>query len=161
LFCWLRCGTRRSRPNVRHEWEAVARREERSAAERERWRETGATVLAQVHEFLTDVHPQRLTLSTRREAVQEVLDGLYRKWESVREPIARLAVGHPSPEARELADVVSVRIQRVFNRVTWILGDFGRHQTSATDIMDTTAEWDQLNERVKQLREALHDPVPG
>lgn len=123
----------------------------------ERWRETGADVLAKVREFMTDVHPQRVMMPIRKGIEQEVAGRLQVKWEAVREPIARLAVGHPSAQARELADAVSVGMHNVFNRLTWILHDFANDQPFEGDILETTTEWEQLNEQVKQLREALHE----
>jgi hypothetical protein len=135
----------------------AARREDRRAADMAQWRDAGADVLGRAHEFMTDVHPQRVTMNFRQGNERETIQALNAKWETIREPIARRAVGHPSARARELADEVSSGLHRTLNWTAWAVSDLARH-ASITEALDhAMKEWDKLDANVKELREALHE----
>jgi len=85
------------------------------------------------------------------------MQALNAKWEALREPISRLAVGHPSARARELADAVSTGLHRTLNWVGWAVSDLARHASIADSMAEAMKEWEQLNTNVKDLREALHE----
>jgi hypothetical protein len=92
---------------------------QRRAADLARWRDDGADVLGRVREFMTDVHPQRVTMNFQRGTELEVMQAFNAKWQALREPISRLAVGHPSARVRELADEVSTGLHRTLNWTGW------------------------------------------
>lgn len=135
----------------------ASRREDRHAVDMAQWRDTGADVLGRVREFMTDVHPQRVTINFQPGAEQQVMQSLNAKWEAIREPIARLAVGHPSARARELADEVSTGLHRTLHWTGWAVSDLARHASIADAMAEGMKEWEQLNANVKELREALHE----
>jgi hypothetical protein len=73
------------------------------------------------------------------------METLRARWEGLREPIARLAVGYPSARARELADEVSSGLHRTVNWVGWALTDLARHQSIAESMETAMHEWGKLD----------------
>jgi hypothetical protein len=157
FFNWLARRGDREAAERQRQADAEDRRDERRSIDLAQWRDTGADVLGRVREFMTDVHPHRVTMNFRPGTEQQVLQTLNAKWEALREPIARLAVGHPSARARELADEVSSGMHRTLNWVGWALSDLARHAPFTEPLGEAMKEWEQLNGNVKSLREALHE----
>jgi hypothetical protein len=157
FFGWLgRKGDRESAERQR-QVEVEARREQRRAADMAQWRDSAADVLGRVREFMTDVHPQRVTFNYRPGTEQEIMQALNAKWEALREPTARLAIGHPSARARELADEVVSGLHRTLNWVGWALSELAGHRSFTQFLDEAMKEWEQLNTNVMELREALHE----
>jgi hypothetical protein len=109
--------------------EAAERRAERQAADMAKWRNVGADVLGRVREFMNDVHPDRVMINIQKGAEKSTSDKLFAKWETLREPISQLAIGHPSATARELADEVSSGMHRILHWVVWTLSDFAANRS--------------------------------
>jgi len=82
--------------------------------------------LAQVREFLTDVHPQRVTVDFQRASEVGVARRLQDTWQQIRAPMQELAIGLPSTRARDLADEICVGLHNVLNQVLWIVRDMSQ-----------------------------------
>jgi hypothetical protein len=156
FFNWLGRKADREATDRQRQADAADRRDERRTLDMEQWRDVGAEILGRVREFVTDVHPHRVTINFQPGTEQEVMKALNAKWEGLREPIARLAVGHPSSRARELADEISSGLHRTLNWVGWAVSDLARHAAFPDSLGEAMKEWEQLNTNVKDLREALH-----
>jgi sugar phosphate isomerase/epimerase len=106
FFGWLARKGDRDAAEQQRQTDAAARRDERHTADMAQWRDVSADVLGRAREFMTDVHPHGVTINYQHGTAQQVVETLNTNWEALREPLARLAVGHPSVRARELADDV-------------------------------------------------------
>jgi hypothetical protein len=157
FFGWLGRKGDRAAAERQRQADAADRHDERRTLDMAQWRDVGADVLGRVREFMTDVHPQRVTINFQRGTEREIMQALNAKWETIREPISRLAVGHPSARARELADEVSSGLHRTLNWTGWAVSDLAQHAPIADSMAEAMKEWGQLNTNVKALREALHD----
>jgi hypothetical protein len=140
---------------------ALARREERESA----WLERSAETLARVLEFATDVHPANSTaLIQNAEHAKAKLERLEIKWEELRQPLGVLIIGLPSDAQRNLAEDVLERFRRIYNGLSWILADIvtTNRRPKAQTILDLTADWDEAERKLRELREALHnEPGPS
>jgi hypothetical protein len=88
---------------------------------------------------------------------QEKVTAPAARWDAMREPISVLAVGHPSPLVRRMADELSIEARRSLNRVSWLIVDLVRTGNSPTQAMlDRQKKYDKVVELVGHLREALH-----
>jgi hypothetical protein len=140
---------------------ALARREERESA----WLERSAETLARVLEFATDVHPANSTaLIQDTEHAKAKLERLEGKWEALRQPLGVLIIGLPSAVQRDLAADVLERFRRIYNGLAWILADLIRtnRNPKPRTILDLTANWNEAQGKLHELREALHnEPGPS
>jgi hypothetical protein len=139
---------------------ALARGEEREAV----WLERSAETLARVLEFATDVHPaNNMALIQGAEHAKAKLERLELKWEALRQPLGVLIIGLPTAELRNLAEDVLERFRQVYNGLLWILADIirGDRRPGAQTILDLTADWEEAEGKVRELREALHDKPPS
>lgn len=96
-------------------WTGQQRDAERIATERARRRDEAVAALGPVQEFLLDLAPTEISLSTMSDReVQAFLDDLDRRWKAVRGPLIRVRIAHHDGEVRELASklVTALAAQR-------------------------------------------------
>jgi hypothetical protein len=65
----------------------------------------------QTSELLTDVHPAGVGLNFRPEMAPQVIKRFVDGWEAIRDSLAALEMGHPSPRVRDLTAEVSAGIR--------------------------------------------------
>jgi hypothetical protein len=128
----------------------------RRAADMAQWRDKGADVLGEVREFMLDVHPHRVTFNINFDTAQETIDRLTARWDELRSPMSRLAVGHPAARARELAAKISVGAYNTLIATRWAVVNHVRHADYKDDVDRSLEAWTETDANMDALREALH-----
>jgi hypothetical protein len=157
---WQRKRDREETARQRQE-DREERLEQRAIAGRERWLEPAATTLGRTREFLSDINPMGTAFNLQKEKAEEVTTEYMAGWGEIRDSLAALEMGHPSREVRDLTAEVSAGSREVLNLVTWLIRDLVLDRDVDEWLKETGDEWRRVYEKVKELREALHESPPS
>jgi hypothetical protein len=131
-------------------------RREREAAERREWVEKGSAALAPITTLLTNLEPDRLTVSASEQMLRDVAD-LRARWEATaRIPLAAFALSHPSPGVRELATKLDVHVEWVLIRGASLVGDVLQSRDWREVQAMVWSHYRDAQRLVEELHAAIH-----
>jgi hypothetical protein len=96
--------------------------EGRRAAERARQRERAALAVAPILSLLDETEPQRLT-SVPGTQTLTIMNELWERWRTLRDPVLAFGASHPSGRVDELARELATNMSNALTSVHWLVHD--------------------------------------
>ncbi len=94
----------------------------REAAEKARQRERASLAVAPVLSLLDDTEPQRLT-SVPDTRTLTIMNELWDRWRSLRDPVLAFGAAHPSGQVDQLARDLATDVSNALTSVHWLVHD--------------------------------------
>ena len=126
-------------------------------AERARWRERGAEVVAPLKSLIDDAEPLRLGLA--HEEWRERLDGLWERWALLRHELTIFAAAHPSPEIGKTVTEITMAVPMALADAGWFLGSFVGRQVRAHGFDEAQAGAQSSHQRAMELADELFEEI--
>lgn len=126
-------------------------------AERARWRERGAEVVAPLKSLIDDAEPLRLGLA--HEEWKERWDGLWERWALLRHELTIFAAAHPSPEIGKTVTEMTMAVPMALADAGWFLGSFVGPQVRAHGFAEAQAGAQSSHQRAMELADELFDEI--
>jgi hypothetical protein len=126
-------------------------------AERARWRERGAEVVAPLKSLIDDAEPLRLGLA--HEEWKEQWDGLWERWALLRHELTIFAAAHPSPEIGKTVTEITMAVPMALADAGWFLGSFVGPQVRAHGFDEAQAGAQSSHQRAMELADELFEEI--
>lgn len=126
-------------------------------AERARWRERGAEVVAPLKSLIDDAEPLRLGLA--QEEWKERWDGLWERWALLRHELTIFAAAHPSPEIGKTVTEITMAVPMALADAGWFLGSFVGRQVRAHGFSEAQAGAQSSHQRAMELADELFEEI--
>jgi len=128
-------------------------RRERKNAERARWREKGAEVVAPLLSLIDDAEPLHLGLVY--ETWRKQWDGFWDRWALVRHELTIFAAAHPSPQIGKTVREVTRAVPTALSDGGWFVGGFVGPRGRADGFAEAQSAAQASHQRAAELAEKL------
>jgi hypothetical protein len=132
-------------------------RRAREEAERDRWRERGAEVVAPLKSLIDDAEPLRLGLA--HEEWKQRWDDLWERWALLRHELTIFAAAHPSAEIGKTVAEITTAIPMALADAGWFLGSFVGPHVRAHGFDEAQAGAQSSHQRAVELADELFDEI--
>ena len=128
-------------------------RRERKDAERARWRERGAEVVAPLLSLIDDAEPLHLGLV--HETWKKQWDGFWDRWALVRHELTVFAAAHPSPEIGRTVTEITRAVPKALSDAGWFVGGFVGPRGRVDGFAEAQSAAQASHEQAAELAEKL------